>query len=83
MVKGISKQVIVLQAPETRMFEQAIFILKDGATAVSDKDLYDEARRIFKAAAPDKRRIPLSGFAWASGGALFTGAIWLLCQLVG
>ena len=31
MVKGISRQVIVVQSPEPKMFEQAIFILKDEA----------------------------------------------------
>ena len=30
MVKGISKQVIVVQSPEPKMFEQAIFILASG-----------------------------------------------------
>ena len=29
MVKGISKQVIVVDAPEPKLFEQAIFILKE------------------------------------------------------
>ena len=31
MVKGTSRQVIVVHAPEEKLFEQAIFILKDGA----------------------------------------------------
>ena len=30
MVKGISRQVILVQPPEPKLFEQAIFILKDG-----------------------------------------------------
>ena len=29
MVKGISRQVIVVHSPEPKLFEQAIFILKD------------------------------------------------------
>ena len=29
MVKGISRQVIVVNAPDPKLFEQAIFILKD------------------------------------------------------
>ena len=29
MVKGISRQVILVQSPEPKLFEQAIFILKD------------------------------------------------------
>lgn len=83
MVKGVSKQVIVLHAPETRIFEQAIFILKDGASTVSDKDLFEEAKHIIKSAVPDRRRIRLTGPVWACGGALFTGVIWLLSQIAG
>ena len=33
MVKGISRQVIVVHAPDPKLFEQAIFILKDTARA--------------------------------------------------
>ena len=36
MVKGISRQVIVVQSPEPKMFEQAIFILKDEAIGALD-----------------------------------------------
>ena len=35
MVKGISRQVIVVHAPEPKLFEQAIFILKENATQAS------------------------------------------------
>ena len=31
MVKGFSRQVIVVDAPEPKLFDQAIFILKDEA----------------------------------------------------
>lgn len=35
MVKGISKQVIVVKGPANSMFDQAIFILKEDALASS------------------------------------------------
>ena len=38
MVKGISKRVIVVKAPISSMFEQAIFILGDSAFSGSDVD---------------------------------------------
>ena len=41
MVKGISRQVIVVHAPEPKLFEQAIFILKN--EAVSGQGITDEA----------------------------------------
>ena len=49
MVKGISRQVIVVHAPDQQLFEQAIFILKDDAVArdgITDDILLKEARRI-------------------------------------
>ncbi len=45
MVKGISKQVIVVRPPDRELFEQAIFILKDGTGAVSSAELLHQARQ--------------------------------------
>ncbi len=81
MVKGISRQVIVLQSPETKMFEQAIFILKDGAPAVTDDQLLKEATRLVSNASA-KRPSLLHGSVWACGGAAITGLAWLLSVLV-
>lgn len=83
MVKGISRQVIVLQSPETRMFDQAIFILKDGTPAVTDEDLLREADRLINSAGPGgRRKLSLYGPVWACGGAVLTGAAWLLSVLL-
>ena len=46
MVKGISRQVIVVHAPEEKLFEQAIFILNEnavGSEGVTDEQLLKEA----------------------------------------
>ena len=40
MVKGISRQVIVVHAPEPKLFEQAIFMLKENA---AQEGVTDEA----------------------------------------
>lgn len=45
MVKGISKQVIVVRPPDRKLFEQAIFILKDDAAPVTDAELLQQARQ--------------------------------------
>lgn len=83
MVKGISKQVIVVHAPEPQMFEQAIFILKDGQTGVSDEALLHEAKRLMGAPmGRRKRKIWLYGPVWACAGAVITGLVWLLLALV-
>lgn len=83
MVKGISKQVIVVQAPEPQMFEQAIFILKDGQDGVSDAALLKEAKRLMGAPTGlRKRRLWLYGPVWACAGAVVTGFVWLISSLV-
>ena len=82
MVKGISRQVIVVQSPQPDLFEQAIFILRDDVVAqgVSDDDLMKEARRAIQNPGRDgkKRKLYLYGPVWACGGALLTGMAWLL-----
>ena len=74
MVKGISRQVILVHSPETEMFEQAIFILKENAPAVSDDVLLKEAKRIINS--PRKKKYH-TGPLWACAGAVITGIVWL------
>ena len=85
MVKGISKQVIVVHAPEPQMFEQAIFILKDEAVGegISDEALLKEAQAAIRGydRPAKKRHFYLYGAVWATGGALLTGLAWLLTVL--
>lgn len=75
MVKGISRQVILVHSPETDIFEQAIFILKDNADAVTDEMLLKEAKRIINS---PKTKRKLIGPIWACAGAVLTGIIWLI-----
>ena len=47
VVKGISKRVIVVKSPDPKIFEQAIFIIREdfaGQPGVSEKDVLREAR---------------------------------------
>ena len=74
MVKGISRQVIMVHSPDTHLFEQAIFILKDNAENVTDEMLLKEAKRIINT---PKRKMRFSGPVWACCGAVLTGMIWL------
>lgn len=82
MVKGTSRQVIVVDAPEPKLFEQAIFILKNDAVAregISDEALLKEAKKLLHSRGGEKAAmIPLAGPIWACGGAAATGLIWLL-----
>ncbi len=82
MVKGISKQVIVVHAPDPELFEQAIFILKDGREGVSDEALLKEATRLINKPVRKGKGLSLYGAIWALGGALITGIAWLLTILL-
>ncbi len=82
MVKGTSRQVILVASPDKKLFEQAIFILKEDAPmqGITDEMLLKEAKR---AIGLEKRRNMLeSGPLWACGGALFTALVWLVTWLL-
>ena len=47
VVKGISKRVIVVKSPDPKVFEQAIFIIREdfaGQSGISEKDVLRQAR---------------------------------------
>lgn len=81
MVKGISRQVIVVHAPEPKLFEQAIFILKEDAAkmGVTDEALLKEAERAIHIGErlPKRRRLVGYGAFWAAIGAAVTGLCWM------
>ena len=79
MVKGISRQVIVLHAPEQKLFEQAIFILNEEALrdgGVTDDVLMKEAKRLMGERNTTKRKKSLCGAVYAFCGALAMALIW-------
>ena len=79
MVKGISKQVILVHSPDKKLFEQAIFILRDDAGEVTEEALMKEAERLVRLP-PVKRS--WKGPLWAAAGALVTGAVWMATVLL-
>ena len=85
MVKGISRQVIVVHAPEPKLFEQAIFILSDHAaqTGVTDEDLLREAKSLIRHPNQDRpAKSLIHGPVWACGGAGVMGLLWILCSFL-
>ena len=88
MVKGTSRRVIVVDSPDPKLFEQAIFIVKNDAFSqegVTSQQVLGEACRIARSCAaaqtarpPLWRRIPIWG--WAAGLAAIAAALmaWLL-----
>ena len=87
MVKGISRRVIVVRAPDPRFFEQAVFFLREDAfhrEGVTDEQVLSEARQVAAgyirrsradAAAPRTRRVPI-GARWCALGAAAASLIW-------
>ena len=86
MVKGISRQVIVVHSPDPQLFEQAIFILNNDAVSkngITDEMLLKEAKGLIAAHGTGIRQHKLfyAGPLWACGGAILTGIVWLLTVL--
>ena len=82
MVKGISRQVIVVDAPNEKLFEQAIFIIKDGAPEVTEAQLMEEANRLIQH--PKGKRkwcYRLQELFLIGAGATAVGVVWLITLL--
>lgn len=86
MVKGISKQVIVVHSPDPKLFDQAIFILKDDVVengGITDDQLLLEAKKLLRVPKTQhKYKALLPGPMWACFGAAIMGAVWLLTILL-
>lgn len=83
MVKGITRQVVVVNGPDPKLFDQAIFLIRDEALAeggITEEALLKEARLVCRRSrvSPDW----LSKALWAGCGAGTTGLLWLLCTLL-
>lgn len=85
MVKGVSRQVILVHAHGEELFDQAIFILKNEAVGkgVTDEMLLKQAQKaIREGGSRKKRKLWLYGPVWACGGAVVTGLLWLVTVLL-
>ena len=83
MVKGVSRQVILVQSPGEELFDQAIFILKDDAVGqgITDEMLLKQAQRAIQGR-PAKQKPWLYCPVWACGGSAVTGIAWLVSALL-
>ena len=82
MVKGVSKQVIVVHSPDKELFDQAIFILKDNAVqkGITEEILLKQAQQAIRD--PKGRGDRQNGPVWACAGAAATALVWLLTVLL-
>ena len=85
MVKGVSRQVILVQSPGEELFDQAIFSLKNEAVGkgVTDEMLLKQAQKAINSGTErKKRKLWLYGPVWACGGAGIMGLVWLGTMLL-
>lgn len=89
MVKGISRRVVVVDAPDKRFFDQAIFIVRNDAAGrgVTSRELVREARRVAQSCSGGKHS-RFSRFwkiwnplAYTLLGAGVIGLLWFLTTL--
>ena len=84
MVKGITRQVILVKSPDPRLFEEAIFIVKEEALAregVSADQVLKEARQaadgyLRQGKAWNRRLERLPAYAWGAVGAARAALGW-------
>lgn len=84
MVKGISRQVIVVQSKDKKLFDQAIFILSDSASrqeGVTDDALLREANELMRHRTTPQTRISHS-ILCAVAGAIVSCVIWAVVSLL-
>ena len=96
MIKGAQKKMIVLRTHNSRMFEEAYFVMRreaegDGA---SEQDMIREANRILERNLPRERLVPApsaqtspkarrGGFFWFAAGLICGGgSTGILCLLL-
>ena len=61
MVNGTSRQVIVVHSPDPKLFEQAIFILREDAKGVTNEALLKEANLAIRKSSEGKARTAIPG----------------------
>lgn len=92
MVKGISKRVVVIESPDPKIFEEAIFVVRDDflhGEGVTQEEILEQARKAASQYIKSKfgrRRMRFSDIpapAFAAAGAAATGIAWLALRIVG
>lgn len=86
MVKGVTRRVIVVKTPDRRLFEQAIFIVKEDAftkEGVTAEQVLAEAQRVAdgyvrRNSTLGKKLFRIPAPAYAAAGAIVATVIWAL-----
>lgn len=85
MVKGSTRQAVVVRSPDPELFEQAIFIVRNDCGGVTQEDVLRQAHEAVRACASERpkpfQRIA-ARLAWVLTGAAVTGLVWLITAAV-
>lgn len=90
MVKGINRQVIVVKSPDPKLFDQAIFLLREDAfssSAATPEQVIRQARQaadgyLRKNTVVGRAAARLSPAACGVAGALMASAVWVVVLFV-
>lgn len=89
MVKGISRRVVLIKSPDPKIFDEAIFLVREETAkkpGVTYEQLLHEAMNVAEDFVRNKfsppRRRPMPQWLCAALGALATGGVWLLTALL-
>lgn len=88
MVKGITKQAVLVRSPDPELFEQAIFIVRGERGDITSEDILRQAREaagryVSGRTAGGRRSGQLAvRLGWLLLGAAVVGAAWLLTALL-
>ena len=83
MVKGVSRQVIVVKSPDPKLFDEAVFFLREDAlsSAPAPEEIIRQARQAadsyLRRSAP--RHLPdghVPGPVWGAAGAAAASLVW-------
>jgi len=90
VVKGTNRQVVLVKSPDPRLFEQAIFIVREEALnreGVTNEQILRQARRaadgyLKQGKVWQRRTAGLPASLWCAAGAAVASAGWLVWLLV-
>ena len=84
MVKGLARRIILIKSPDSDIFEEAIFLVKEEALSkgVNQKDIIRQAQAVaneyIKTNTKKKAIRSLPPYVIFVSGAILTGLIWLV-----
>lgn len=88
MVKGISRRVVLVKSPDPEIFDEAIFIVKEGISrrpGVTGEELLNEAMSVaekyLRGTGARKSPLSLPPWIWSLLGGGAVGIVWILTAI--